>query len=96
MSHTFEVSEDQYADIEAYAKSAHETPESLFQAWVQGMINRIGIRRAVLEEQTNMSHALQIPVEQYAKLAAYAKERNEAPEKVFQAWVQEVIDSKLH
>ena len=95
MSYTFEVSEEQYADIEAYAKAAHETPESLFQAWVQGMIDRIGIRRAVLERETNMSHALQIPVEQYAKLAAYAKERKETPERVFQAWVQEMIDSKL-
>ena len=43
-----------------------------------------------------MSHAFQIPVEQYAKLAAYAKERKETPEKIFQAWVQELIDSKLH
>ncbi len=43
-----------------------------------------------------MSHALQIPVEQYAKLAVYAKERKETPERVFQAWVQEMIDSQLH
>ncbi len=39
MSHTFEVSEEQYADIAAYAKSIHETPESLFQAWVQELID---------------------------------------------------------
>ena len=32
MSHTFEVSEEQYADIAAYAKAAYETPESLLQA----------------------------------------------------------------
>ena len=96
MSHTFEVSEEQYADIAAYAKSIHETPESLFQAWVQGMIDRRGIRRAVLKEETNMSHTLQIPVEQYTKLAAYAKEHKETPEEVFQAWMQELINSKIH
>lgn len=39
MSHTFHVSEEQYADLAAYAEGINETPDWVFQAWVQGMID---------------------------------------------------------
>jgi hypothetical protein len=38
-----------------------------------------------------MSHVFQLSDEQYAKLAAYAAQRNQTPETLFQAWVNDLI-----
>lgn len=52
MSHTFQVSEEQYAKLMAYAAEQRETPETLFQAWVSEVI-RQEAERSRLREQTN-------------------------------------------
>lgn len=35
MSHVFQLSDDQYARLAAYAAQYKQTPESMFQAWVR-------------------------------------------------------------
>ncbi len=40
MSHTFRVSDEEYAEIVSYAQSHDETPETLFQAWVSEVIRQ--------------------------------------------------------
>jgi len=35
MSHTFQVSDEQYANIVAYTAGRDETPETLFRYWVK-------------------------------------------------------------
>ena len=40
MSHTFHVSDEQYAEIFSYAQSHDETPETLFQAWVSEVVRQ--------------------------------------------------------
>ena len=38
-----------------------------------------------------MSHVFQLSDEQYARLSAYAAQRKQTPETLFQKWVNEVI-----
>lgn len=38
-----------------------------------------------------MSHVFQLSDEQYARLSAYAAQRKQTPETLFQKWVEEVI-----
>jgi hypothetical protein len=52
MDHTFQVSEEQYAKLTAYAVEQKETPEMLFQAWVNEVI-RQEAQRSRLREQAN-------------------------------------------
>jgi hypothetical protein len=52
MDHTFQVSEEQYAKLTAYAVEQKETPETLFQAWVSEVI-RQEAERSRLREQAN-------------------------------------------
>ena len=40
-----------------------------------------------------MSHEFQLSDEQYAQLAAYAAQRRQTPEILFQTWVDEVVHS---
>ncbi len=45
-----------------------------------------------------MSHVFQLSDEQYAKLAAYAAQHEQTPEKLFQEWVDKVtrnVDEEL-
>ena len=44
MSHVFQLSDEQYAKLAAYAAQHEQTPEILFQTWVDDLIH-------VLEEQ---------------------------------------------
>src|SRR5438270_13486235 len=37
MSHVFQISDDLYAKLEAYAAQHEQTPESLFLAWVNDL-----------------------------------------------------------
>jgi hypothetical protein len=53
MSHTFQVSDEEYANIVSYAQSHDETPETLFRYWVQGKIDRIKILGSTPREQAN-------------------------------------------
>jgi hypothetical protein len=52
MDHTFQVSEEQYAKLTAYAVEQKETPETLFQAWVSEIICQ-ETERSRLREQAN-------------------------------------------
>ena len=52
MSHTFQVSEEQYAKLTAYALEQKKTPETLFQAWVSEVICQEA-ERSRLREQAN-------------------------------------------
>src|SRR5947209_19420275 len=45
MSHEFQLSDEQYAKLAAYAAQYEQTPEILFQTWVADLIH-------ALEEQT--------------------------------------------
>jgi hypothetical protein len=91
MSHTFHVSEEEYADLAAYAEGINETPDWVFQAWVQGMIDRMEARKSALRDQVNQSHTFQISDEQYIELVNYAKKHKETPEAIFQAWIDKNI-----
>ena len=57
MSHVFQLSDEQYAKIAAYAAQRKQTPETLFQAWVNDLIQNLeeplstGIEQADGEEQ---------------------------------------------
>jgi hypothetical protein len=53
MSHTFHVSDEQYANMVAYAEGRDETPETLFRYWVQGKIDRMRILGSTPREQAN-------------------------------------------
>ncbi len=46
MSHVFQLSDEQYAKLAAYAAQHEQTPETLFQAWVNDLTHD-------LEEQTH-------------------------------------------
>jgi len=56
MSHTFQASDEQYDYLLAYTKGVGETPETFFQYWVEGMIDRMEARRRWEEEQAQKSH----------------------------------------
>ena len=43
MSYAFHISDDLYANIAAYADGSDETPETLFQYWVQGKIDHLKV-----------------------------------------------------
>jgi hypothetical protein len=45
MSHVFQLSDEQYAKLTAYAAQHEQTPEILFQTWLDDLIH-------TLEEQT--------------------------------------------
>lgn len=45
MSHVFQLSDEQYAKLAAYAAQHEQTPEILFQTWVDDLIH-------ALDEQT--------------------------------------------
>jgi hypothetical protein len=51
MSHTFQVSDEQYSDIAAYAKGLGATSESLFQAWVEGITDWMEVQRIVCRKR---------------------------------------------
>jgi hypothetical protein len=88
MSHTFHVSEEEYADLAAYAEGINETPDWVFQAWVQGMIDRMEARKSAQRKlQLNTSHTFHVSDEQYAKLVNYADKHKVTPEKLFQTWI---------
>jgi hypothetical protein len=38
MSHVFQLSDEQYARLEAYAAQHEQTPETLFETWVNEVI----------------------------------------------------------
>lgn len=41
MNHIFSVSEQQYAKLWNYATQHQQTPEALFQAWVDEVVQRV-------------------------------------------------------
>jgi hypothetical protein len=41
MSHIFQLSDEQYAKLAAYAAQHQQTPEMLFQAWVREVIHNV-------------------------------------------------------
>ena len=57
MSHVFQLSDEQYAKLAAYAAQRYQTPETLFQAWVDDLIHDLeeslstSIEQADQEEQ---------------------------------------------
>jgi hypothetical protein len=59
MSHTFQISDEEYANIVAYTEGRDETPETLFQYWVQGKIDRIRIiLGSTSRQQANQSKGM--------------------------------------
>lgn len=55
MSHTFQLSEEQYAYLEAYTKGIGETPETFFRLWVDGIADWMKACRRWEEEQAQKS-----------------------------------------
>jgi len=96
MSHTFRVSEEQYADLAAYAERINETPEWVFQAWVQGIADWVEIQKSASRKQTNTNCTFQVPEEQYVKLMLCAKEHNTTPEEIFRTWVQNMTNKEIY
>src|SRR5947209_5764684 len=47
--------------------------------------------KKIEEEVDVMSHIFQLSDEQYAKLAAYAAQHEQTPERLFQTWVDDLI-----
>jgi hypothetical protein len=41
MNHMFSVSEQQYTKLMVYARQHEQTPETLFQAWVNKVVQRV-------------------------------------------------------
>ena len=41
MNHMFSVSEQQYTKLMVYAKQHNQTPETLFQAWVNKVVEDV-------------------------------------------------------
>jgi hypothetical protein len=44
MSHVFELTDEQYAALEAYARKQEQSPEEAFLAWVTAMTRQPGSR----------------------------------------------------
>jgi uncharacterized protein YbgA (DUF1722 family) len=57
MSHVFRVSDEQYAQLTALAAQQKQTPESLFQVWVNEVIQSIQEQQ---EEEMLKSPLLQV------------------------------------
>lgn len=50
MNHTFQISDEQFADIATYAEEHQQTPETLFQRWIEGVITLMDIQRSISNE----------------------------------------------
>jgi hypothetical protein len=44
MSHVFQLSDEQYAKLAAYAAQHEQTPERLFQTWVDDLIHALEVQ----------------------------------------------------
>lgn len=54
MSHNFNISEEQYAQLAAYAEEYKQTPETLFQKWVSETIHKVeALQQSRRKEQTS-------------------------------------------
>lgn len=51
MNHIFQISDEQYAYLVDYAKEYELTPETLFQEWIEGIIDGMEVQRVMFEEQ---------------------------------------------
>ncbi|PYV90068.1 MAG: hypothetical protein DMG90_09970 [Acidobacteria bacterium] len=51
MSHTFQISDEKYAKLVDYAEECQQTPEILFQEWIEGIIDIIEVQKVMFEEQ---------------------------------------------
>jgi len=51
MNHIFQISDEQYAKLVDYAQERQQTPEILFQEWIEGIIDIIEVQRVMFEEQ---------------------------------------------
>lgn len=59
MGHAFQISDEQYAQLEAYAAQRKQTPETLFQEWMRAVTQNIekepstnGVKSSIQEAQT--------------------------------------------
>jgi hypothetical protein len=95
MSHTFQVSDEQYSDIAAYAARLGVTSESLFQAWVEGITDWVEAQRIVREkrekkedeEEYDEKLVSQHPLLQLAR-------RISAGENAQDNWIEEQVSQK--
>jgi hypothetical protein len=78
MSHVFQLSDEQYAKLAAYAAQRKQTPETLFQAWVNDLIHDLkeplstSIEQAAREEQEESEEEfLNSPLFQIAGMFAW-------------------------
>jgi hypothetical protein len=78
MSHVFQLSDEQYAKLAAYAAQRKQTPETLFQAWVNDLIHDLkeplstSIEQADREEQEESEEEfLNSPLFQIAGMFAW-------------------------
>ena len=80
MSHVFELSDEQYAALEAYARKQGQTPEEAFLAWVAAMTTRQPGSRAKKGSQPPAVAAKE-PLEQPAPTAVRRGEQGEWDER---------------
>lgn len=53
MSHSFQISDEQYGRLVAYTEQYKQTPEQLFQQWVNEIIRKVDTLQSFrLKEQT--------------------------------------------
>ncbi|HEY4035615.1 MAG TPA: hypothetical protein VGL94_16785 [Ktedonobacteraceae bacterium] len=77
MNHIFQVSDEQFTKLAAYAAEQKQTPEALFQSWVSEVIYQLEVSTSSYRKQvhqqkqeTNETESLNHPLLQVAGLFA--------------------------
>ena len=72
MNHTFQTSEEQYAKLAAYAAQRGQTPESLFEEWVNTVTRETDKLPAIRQRKTanNDEEVLDSPLRRIAGMFA--------------------------
>jgi hypothetical protein len=79
MSHVFELTDEQYAALEAYARKQGQNPEEAFLAWVAAMMRQPGSRAK--QGSRLPAGAAKEPVAQPARAAVRPGEQGEWDER---------------
>ncbi len=53
MKHIVRITDEQYAKLMEYAEENEETPETLFRAWVDGIVDCMEMGRSVRRKRAN-------------------------------------------
>jgi hypothetical protein len=66
MSHVFQLSDEQYAKLAAYAAQREQTPERLFQTWVDDLIHALEVQtRSMSIEQEDQEEEQEMSEEEF-------------------------------